>query len=636
MRLRWLFPAGLLALFAAQCFYFAWDNGQTIDETFYNGSGYRMVRYNDYQMKSEHPPLIPQLGSLPLLLLQPKYPIDQPIYVADTQGLDNTLMGARFLYEMGNDAHLILFLERSVIILIAICLGWILYRWAYQLYGFGGATLALTLYSFCPNIITYASQFTTDSGVTAFFFFALYRLKRFFEMPTARNAVWTGLFCGLAFLSKISAFMLFPTIWLLFLCFPFLDERFGRTNLNANLNRSFDWWIVALSVVFFVLPVGQKMAFLAIGPLCAAGIILTETGGKKFFASLCRWIFYVVCYVLCACFLVSVGHKRASFILLASAVWVVFMAVSTLYLARAKTSSNMRYLAKIFILIWLLASLVIVLDHTDFYRSLMTWTAFRSFVGTFNIASNHALTGHGGCVSASFISCDWKYFAYSVFFKTPIVTVFLFFLGLCLFPRLKISKMNKALVILPPLLFFIVASFVNRIYIGVRHVLPVYPFLFLIAGAIIPVTKALISSKAKRLVLGMALFIAITFTIWRNIRIAPHYFSYFNELLGSPENGVKQFQVNIGQDHKRLAQLMKEKNIPSIRIASTSGNPPEYQYYGMRWEYVQESDYVNPRSGYYALDLETCRDRVRHYGSCFNNLKPKYKAGHTFYVFEVV
>ena len=62
-RTPWI-AAILLSILFFLCLYSAWTLGQTVDETYYNGSGYPIVRYNNYEFLGEHPPLAIGLGAL--------------------------------------------------------------------------------------------------------------------------------------------------------------------------------------------------------------------------------------------------------------------------------------------------------------------------------------------------------------------------------------------------------------------------------------------------------------------------------------------------------------------------------------------------------------------------------------------
>ena len=133
---RFWIPVVLLFLaLSVQCVHAAWTNGQTIDESYYNGSGYPMVRYNNYEFLGEHPPLIIQLGALPLLLAQPHFPIHDFVRLPGSASVDISRTGVRFLYEMGNDPQDILFLERLSIVFLTILLGLAIFLFSRELCG---------------------------------------------------------------------------------------------------------------------------------------------------------------------------------------------------------------------------------------------------------------------------------------------------------------------------------------------------------------------------------------------------------------------------------------------------------------------------------------------------------------------
>ena len=206
----------LLAFFLFLGLNAARSQGQTVDETFYNGAGYPMVRYQDYRFLGEHPPFAMQWGSLPLLFLQPKFPINKPVRLKGQQGMDISANGARFLYTQGNDPYVLLFLERMMILLLGLLTGVMLYAWAKSLAGAGGALAALTLFILNPDILAHGSLFTSDLPVTAFFFGACAAAAAWFRTGHFRILAAAGILTGLALLSKMSALVLIPGLSLLF------------------------------------------------------------------------------------------------------------------------------------------------------------------------------------------------------------------------------------------------------------------------------------------------------------------------------------------------------------------------------------------------------------------------------------
>lgn len=632
----WMFAALILAAMLLQCLYFAWDNGQTVDETFYNGSGYPMVRYNHYRILGEHPPLMMQLGSLPLLFLQPRYPIDQPIYLGHSDGIDVSKMGSKFMYEMGNDAHLILFLERLAIIVVGMTLGIFIFLWAYELYGLPGALLSLTLFAFSPNIIAHSSLFTTDLGVAAFFFIAVYYLRRFFKMPSIHSLILTSLFAACALLSKMSAIILIPIILLLFGCFCVFENR---TNFNIPSRKRFTFWLLVLSIFIFYMGIGQKIILVGLGPLCLVILklyLIEDKPSRKWLNQFLHGLFWVG-WLICFGFLTMLPQKRGMIFTLSAAFWNVLLLALSVLLAKRPKLLNYSYLIKCFAFIWLFASVLIILDYTDFYITIPKTRPFHHYIQAFNIATSHVFSNHKICVAGSFISCDWKYFFGVMSIKTPVVTLILFFLGLISFLRLKISAFNKLLVLVPPTIFIVSASFLNTINIGLRHVLPVYPFLFLIAGASIKLGES-IKVRFVKLTTAVLLVGALLYFVISSALVVPNNLSYFNEFVRTPEKGVKlvgDSNLNWGQDNKRLAELMHSLRNPPIKIANSVNNVPEYNYYHLNWSYLPQEDYEHPKPGFYAMDLLNYVNQDDNPNSWFKGRQPTYIAGQVIYVFEV-
>jgi hypothetical protein len=71
-----------------------------------------------------------------------------------------------------------------------------------------------------------------------------------------------------------------------------------------------------------------------------------------------------------------------------------------------------------------------------------------------------------------------------------------------------------------------------KINIGLRHILPVYPFLFVIASRLATV------QFQRRWLTPVLLGICLVSTATSSLRVAPHQLSYFNEFVGGPAEGT--------------------------------------------------------------------------------------------------
>jgi hypothetical protein len=105
--------------------------------------------------------------------------------------------------------------------------------------------------------------------------------------------------------------------------------------------------------------------------------------------------------------------------------------------------------------------------------------------------------------------------------------------------------------LLPPLLFF-AAAMSSSINIGIRHVLPVYPFLYVLVAA------SLVHSRWR-----LAPFLLAGILALQAAECAasyPHYLAFFNALSGGPGNGPRYLvdsNIDWGQDVKKLSRWLE-------------------------------------------------------------------------------
>lgn len=624
----------LLAVLTAQCVIFSLRTGETTDEGFFSGGAYPIVRYNDYKFLSDHPPLMYQLAGLPLLLVQPKFSIENPLYVPNTDRIDAAGNGDRFLYKMGNDPQQILFLERFPMIVLTLLLGFGIFLFARSIYGEWGALLALCLYAFTPDILGNGSLFMTDMGVAVFYFFSIYALKRFFDQPDFKRSVALGFICGLAFMTKISALILFPIITFLFFVFLITDPSLSSIKPFPKI---FENWFGVLAIFLLVNAVGTKQVVVFLGPLLFLAIYLWLDG---------RWIFsrsrfwaFALKGLLIAGYTVTVivafRLKRkygfeSTFVFL---FWnLIAAAFTALFLWRWNKGSALN-LMKLFLAIWLVCGLVIVLGYTDFVYKFYRFIGFGNYVKPFGVVLSHSIGGHGNCLERSIITCDWRYFFGLLAIRLPLLVLGLSILGSILLLRAKSPLLTKA-IILAPIVFFLGSAILNKINIGIRHILPIFPFLFVLGG--LP-GAALANMKRGplKVILVTGLSILLVLFMFRTLRTGPHYLTYFNEAVGDAKQGAKLMPVNWGQDNKSLMEFLIDHKIPLIKIASESSNPAVYDYYKVPWEWAKESDFANPTPGFYAMGLGFYLDQQKNPRSWFKGRQPLYQVGKTFYIFEV-
>ena len=147
------------------------------------------------------------------------------------------------------------------------------------------------------------------------------------------------------------------------------------------------------------------------------------------------------------------------------------------------------------------------------------------------------------------------YFPVGLAVKTPLAFLFLLGIGIVValrrhpaFPRLWMPLAFAAGILVP--------SLFSSITIGVRHVLPIYLGLSLLAAA--GVAQMLEWSAARRWVLPVLGLLLVWFA-GSSLLAHPDYLPYFNEIAGSqPEKILADSDLDWGQDLKRLSARLRE------------------------------------------------------------------------------
>jgi len=163
----------------------------------------------------------------------------------------------------------------------------------------------------------------------------------------------------------------------------------------------------------------------------------------------------------------------------------------------------------------------------------------------------------------------WYYFPIAVLVKTALPLLLLAFVGAAAAQRDK----RGALILgtLPGIVYLAVFCAAVHVNIGVRHVLPVYPALFLLAGygasrlyeAVKPVpmrTSGILQTAALLLVWAIP-----AWSVVEAARIYPHYEGYFNQLVGHPCGGWKVLgdsNVAWGQDRWIVEDWARKQDRP--------------------------------------------------------------------------
>lgn len=133
----------------------------------------------------------------------------------------------------------------------------------------------------------------------------------------------------------------------------------------------------------------------------------------------------------------------------------------------------------------------------------------------------------------------WYYYFVSLFYKTPI-SYFIFFLwGAALLVQkttVRWFASNEFFLLAPVVYFIVLMSFFYQTQCGIRHMIFIYPFIFVFAAGVVPYLKTIFS---KLFFAALCLFLVISvFRYWNN------YYPYTNEFI--PDKKMAYAKVGAG------------------------------------------------------------------------------------------
>jgi hypothetical protein len=112
----------------------------------------------------------------------------------------------------------------------------------------------------------------------------------------------------------------------------------------------------------------------------------------------------------------------------------------------------------------------------------------------------------------------------------------------------------------------------TKFNIGLRHILPIYAFLSILAG--LGITEMWQGARARRLARTLAVGLAawmLVSTAWAH----PDYLAYFNEFAGRhPERILVDSDLDWGQDLLRLSAVLHARGVPQVSIAYNGSADP--------------------------------------------------------------
>jgi 4-amino-4-deoxy-L-arabinose transferase-like glycosyltransferase len=245
----------------------------------------------------------------------------------------------------------------------------------------------------------------------------------------------------------------------------------------------------------------------------------------------------------------------------------------------------------------------------------------------------------------------WYYFPTAFLVKTPLPVIALFVLASVVLFKDRISRGRAAYLLIPAVFFFLIIM-QSGLNIGYRHLLPILPFLYVLASGLVGAGLARVAgSKGRRRAIQIVVIASLLIVLIIDLRMHPHYLSYFNALAGGPENGHRVLidsNIDWGQDLGRLKKWMTDNDVERLKLAWFGSSYPSY--YDISYDPLPgfprhvdlwldlPFDPNEPQPGIYAISASNLWELLREDKSVFSwfrEREPDHKIGYSIFIYYV-
>jgi hypothetical protein len=417
----------------------------------------------------------------------------------------------KFLYS--NDADALLFRARLAASFFTILLALLLFAVTRRMFGLGAAALAMTLGVFEPSLLAHGALVTTDAALSCLLLAAVYAFHRYLERPTAWRLAATGIVAGLALAAKFSGVIVLPTLAVLALV-DFLFAKRQRAPASAASQESLTTRARSLSRL-----VGGLAAIVLIALLTLWSVYTfrfrARPGNLAMTPPLAEYVRPGVD--------TGLPNTTQARILLALESWKV---LPEAYL-------------------YGFADVLIV--------GSASWPSF--------LFGKLYPVGH------------WFYFPATLLIKFTLGFLGLVVLALGALAARRLEACRELLFIALPAAIFFAVGLKWGLNVGVRHVLPVIPFLIIFVSA----AAWRLATTRPRWAYVVAVLAALH--VASSLRAFPNYLAYSNEAFGGPSRtyrALSDTNTDWGQGLIQAKRYLDEHRISNCWLAYFGSADPDY------------------------------------------------------------
>ena len=464
--------------------------GVTADETAHLTAGYSYWETGYYRLQPENGNLPQRWAALPSVLSEKPFPkLDSNAWLK----ADVWFLGRTFFFSSGNFTEDLLFSGRVMIALLGMALVLVCATWSRQLHGYGGTLVTTVLVFFCPHLLAHSALITSDIAATLGFLLALGAWWKLCHRITLFRIIALGLAAGFLALAKFSAALFVPIALLVLMA-----RSFRSTPLFWKFG-SHEGRLIGARKPATLLGAGTGAAILSILMIWSAyGFRYAATDQAEHnFAK--PWSEVLIEEPKITGSLMADGKPLADPVHLKPGIVQAFVGWAREYQ---------------------------LLPEAYLYGLAFTDLHSRGRLAFF--AGEYRETGW------------WSFFPVTFLLKTTLPAMILLGITWVAYGRATPTIRRRELYRLAPLLIFMAVYWIfaitSNLNIGHRHLLPIYPALYICAGFL---GQQLYRNRSK--LFGSLTIALLICHAGVSLHARPHYLTYFNQLVGGPTGGHRYF-----------------------------------------------------------------------------------------------
>ncbi|HXC01906.1 MAG TPA: hypothetical protein VNU49_04580 [Opitutaceae bacterium] len=507
----------LIALFVVLCVGSGWNTSPTFDETFLIGAGYSFLKGDVHAQPTANLVLAEKWVALPLLAMK----VDEPT-TEERRASEALRENAYWVSLFRSEPQMFTMLRaaRAMGTSLGVALALVVFFWSRRLHGDGAGLISLAFCCLCPVVIANSGLATTDIATALFFALAVWSFWTLLHRVSGWTVLWCGLAMGGLMATKLSGVLIVPMAVLMMaarlgLRHPVavaLPGRVAREETNAS-----------------------RQFFLLASASMAAALVGYVT----------LWAIYGFHY--------SFGVQTPD----GSALWNLFTGQP-----EGLVSNYIAWCRKL-----CLFPEHFLIDTRLFTLSVQHRRAF--------LLGGYSRLGW------------WYFFPVAWFFKTPIPFLIAVLASLIVVITAGWQRLARVaggaaatsdinfyeftpLAVL--LAVYLGAMMSGNLNIGIRHLLPVYPVVFILAGVL---ARTRWWHRPSGSVLAGALILWSAGEAWA---VYPQMLAYFNQFAGGPRNG---YHILVDSSYEWGQDLPAVEKWVARRASQPGPKPPVYfSYFG--------------------------------------------------------